>query len=241
MLLVVCVAFLFGLHLGEATKGIDVSQLVYSSDFKCLKDAGYRCVLVSLPEMCQVCIWTSWWNGWVCTTCVFSRAKKFFQSSVGYVMCYGIILVVTNDWSAKGVCSITSNGFHQLILATMLGYTVTEFQDGTWTTTEVTGCHVHAIRKTIRPDLTIKAYKPPITCTHHSITCLVYRLLYFSTWIANGLLIWQVIWRSRSSDEAPQVYTLSANRSLHSENIVFFILEKTCSTKYLCACIVSLE
>ena len=50
MLLVVCVAFLFGLHLGEATKGIDVSQLVYSSDFKCLKDAGYDFVIVRAYE-----------------------------------------------------------------------------------------------------------------------------------------------------------------------------------------------
>jgi len=46
MLTVVCVALLFGLHLGEATQGIDVSQLVYPSDFKCLKEAGYDLVIV---------------------------------------------------------------------------------------------------------------------------------------------------------------------------------------------------
>ena len=46
MLLAVCVVFLLGLRLSEATKGIDVSQLVYPSDFKCLKEAGYDFVIV---------------------------------------------------------------------------------------------------------------------------------------------------------------------------------------------------
>ena len=46
MLLAVCVVLLLGFHLSEATKGIDVSQLVYPSDFKCLKEAGYDFVIV---------------------------------------------------------------------------------------------------------------------------------------------------------------------------------------------------
>ena len=46
MLLVVGVVLVLGLHLSGATKGIDVSQLVYPSDFKCLKEAGYDFVIV---------------------------------------------------------------------------------------------------------------------------------------------------------------------------------------------------
>lgn len=37
---------LFGLSLTDATKGIDVSTLVYSTGFKCLKDDGYDFVIV---------------------------------------------------------------------------------------------------------------------------------------------------------------------------------------------------
>jgi len=46
MLLVVCLVLVLGLNVSEATKGIDVSQLVYPSDFKCLKEAGYDFVVV---------------------------------------------------------------------------------------------------------------------------------------------------------------------------------------------------
>ena len=34
------------LRLSDATKGIDVSSLAYSSDFKCLKDDGYDFLIV---------------------------------------------------------------------------------------------------------------------------------------------------------------------------------------------------
>ena len=34
------------LHFSGATKGVDVSTLVYSNDFKCLKDDGYDFVIV---------------------------------------------------------------------------------------------------------------------------------------------------------------------------------------------------
>lgn len=37
---------LFGLSLTDATKGVDVSTLVYSTGFKCLKDDGYDFVIV---------------------------------------------------------------------------------------------------------------------------------------------------------------------------------------------------
>ena len=49
MLRVTCVILLFslsGLSLTDATKGIDLSTLVYSNDFKCLKDDGYEFVIV---------------------------------------------------------------------------------------------------------------------------------------------------------------------------------------------------
>jgi len=47
MLLVASVVLMLAsLHVSEATKGIDVSQLVYPTDFKCLKEAGYDFVVV---------------------------------------------------------------------------------------------------------------------------------------------------------------------------------------------------
>ena len=49
MLCVTCVILvigLSGLSLTDATKGIDLSTLVYSSGFKCLKDDGYEFLIV---------------------------------------------------------------------------------------------------------------------------------------------------------------------------------------------------
>ena len=49
MLRVTCVILLFGLSglsLTDATKGIDVSTLVYSTGFKCLKNDGYDFLIV---------------------------------------------------------------------------------------------------------------------------------------------------------------------------------------------------
>ena len=46
---VIFVILLLGLcsfRLSDATKGIDVSTLVYSSDFRCLKDSGYDFLIV---------------------------------------------------------------------------------------------------------------------------------------------------------------------------------------------------
>ena len=37
---------LSSLRLGDATKGVDVSSLVYSTGFKCLKDDGYDFLIV---------------------------------------------------------------------------------------------------------------------------------------------------------------------------------------------------
>ena len=37
---------LLSLHLSDATKGIDVSSLVYSTGFKCLKEDGYDFLIV---------------------------------------------------------------------------------------------------------------------------------------------------------------------------------------------------
>ena len=49
MFYAICTILLLGLsslRLSYATKGIDVSTLVYSSDFKCLKEQGYDFLIV---------------------------------------------------------------------------------------------------------------------------------------------------------------------------------------------------